>query len=192
MWSATRTRRSTSAEGGCRTRRWATADASPTRSIARGACSLSPRSALSENGKEKLRDSCAGDPKGEVAAAHNAKEAVRELYAHADEEVASRWIDELIRDMADETWPVEVRSLGRTLKNWRDAIIAWHRSKATNGPTEGANNLVKRVKRAAFGFKCVQELQGAGAPLCRTAELGPTRQRLPPLKREEPTNEVTH
>jgi transposase len=108
---------------------------------------------LSDGGRDKLMGLLrAGDPKGEVASTWHAKEAVRELYAHADEHTANQWIDHLIVDMADETWPVEVRSLGRTLKHWRDAIVAWHRSRATNGPTEAANNLIKRVKRAAFGF----------------------------------------
>jgi hypothetical protein len=95
----------------------------------------------------------AGDPKGEVATSSHAKEAVRELYAHADEATAAQWIDQLIVDMADRSQPIEVRSLGRTLKNWRNEIIAWHRSHASNGPTEAVNNLVKRVKRAAFGFR---------------------------------------
>jgi Transposase len=71
--------------------------------------------------------------------------------------------------MAAETWPLEVHSLGRTLKNWRDEIIAWHRSKATNGPTEAANNLVERVKCAAFGFRSfrnfrIRSLLYAGRP----------------------------
>ena len=30
--------------------------------------------------------------------------------------------------------------------------MAWHRAKVSNGPTEGMNNLLKRVKRVAFGF----------------------------------------
>ncbi len=72
--------------------------------------------------------------------------------------------------MADPIWPVEVRSLGRTLKNWRDEIIAWHRSHASNGPTEAANNLIKRVKRAAFGFRSfksfrIRALLYAGKPM---------------------------
>ena len=48
--------------------------------------------------------------------------------------------------------PPEVRSLGRTLMRWRTEITAWHRCHFTNGPTEAMNNLVKRVKRVAFGF----------------------------------------
>jgi Transposase len=44
------------------------------------------------------------------------------------------------------------RSLGRTLLRWKDQIAAWHRAQVSNGPTEGANNLIKRIKRVAFGF----------------------------------------
>ena len=111
----------------------------------------------------------ASDPKGEVAVTWHAKEAVRELYAHADEATAAAWIDQLIIDMADKSQPIDVRSLGRTLKNWRNEIIAWHRSHASNGPTEAVNNLVKRVKRAAFGFRSfksfrIRSLLYAGKP----------------------------
>ena len=48
----------------------------------------------------------------------------------------------------DEAW-----RLGRTIRRWRDQIVAWHRSYVTNGPTEAINNLVKRVKRVAFGMR---------------------------------------
>jgi len=62
-----------------------------------------------------------------------------------------------------------VRSLGRTLTRWRDQIVAWHRSHVSNGPTEAANNLIKRVNRAAFGFSSfrnfrVRALLYAGKP----------------------------
>ena len=32
-------------------------------------------------------------------------------------------------------------------------ITAWHRGRVTNGRTEAVNNLIKRVKRIAFGFR---------------------------------------
>jgi hypothetical protein len=35
---------------------------------------------------------------------------------------------------------------------WKYQIAAWHTAHVSNGPTEAANNLIKRVKRAAFGF----------------------------------------
>ena len=50
--------------------------------------------------------------------------------------------------------PPEVRSLGRTLRRWRHQIVAWHRSRVSNGPIEAANNLIKRIKRVGFGFRC--------------------------------------
>ena len=44
------------------------------------------------------------------------------------------------------------RRLGRTLTRWRHQIAAWHHARFTNGPTEAVNNLIKRVKRVAFGI----------------------------------------
>lgn len=75
------------------------------------------------------------------------------VYDHTDAELAEQWIDELVRDCTDASMPLEVRRLGRTLKKWRDQITAWHRSGVSNGPTEAVNDLVKRVKRTAFGFR---------------------------------------
>ena len=49
--------------------------------------------------------------------------------------------------------PLEVRRLGRTIAKWRHQIVAWHHAHMSNGPTEAINNLVKRVKRVAFGFR---------------------------------------
>lgn len=80
---------------------------------------------LAEKGNDKLLGLLnAGDPKGEVTAAWHAKEAVRALYTHEDLALATEWLDELILDMADTDNPVEVRSLGRTLKRWRTQILA--------------------------------------------------------------------
>jgi transposase len=95
----------------------------------------------------------AGDPKGEVKLTWHAKEVVRAIYDHTDVELAEAWVEELIRDFADREMPLEVRRLGRTIKRWRDQIVAWHRSHVSNGPTEAINNLVKRVKRVAFGMR---------------------------------------
>ncbi|MGH9081630.1 MAG: ISL3 family transposase, partial [Acidimicrobiales bacterium] len=108
---------------------------------------------LDDKGAEKLRGLLrAGDPTGDVSTLWEAKEAVRELYAHADAELALEWATELGRDLQDPDYPPEARSLGRTLIRWRHQIAAWHEAHVTNGPTEAVNNLIKRVKRAAFGF----------------------------------------
>jgi transposase len=55
------------------------------------------------------------------------------------------------------------------LIRWKDQIAAWHEAKVSNGPTEAVNNLIKRVKRAAFGFTSfrnyrIRSLLYAGQP----------------------------
>lgn len=108
---------------------------------------------LDDNGRAKLLGLLnAGDPRGEVRAAWHAKEVVRGIYDHHDPSLAVEFVDRLGQDLQDESCPIEVRSLGRTLIRWRDQIAAWHRAHVSNGPTEAANNLIKRVKRVAFGF----------------------------------------
>ena len=98
-----------------------------------------------------------------------AKEAVRALYDHTDTDLAFEWVTQLGHDLADADYPIEARSLGRTLLRWRKEIAAWHEAHVTNGPTEAVNNLIKRVKRAAFGFRSfrsyrVRALLYAGKP----------------------------
>lgn len=109
---------------------------------------------LDEGGRVRLMGLLrAGDPRGDVATMWQAKEAVRELYSHGDADLALEWVSQLSQDLQDRDYPVEARSLGRTLGNWRHEIAAWHGAHVSNGPTEAANNLIKRVKRAAFGFR---------------------------------------
>jgi len=125
---------------------------------------------LSVDGRERLMGLlAAGDPKREVWFAWNAKEVVRQIYDHTDVQLAEAWVDEIGRDFTDSHMPLEVRRLGRTIKRWRTQIVAWHRSHVSNGPTEAVNNLVKRVKRTAFGFKLfkhyrIRALLYAGKP----------------------------
>jgi len=62
--------------------------------------------------------------------------------------MADRYLVELADDLQDDDFPPEVRTLAR----WRTQITNWDRARASNGPAEAINNLVKRVKRVAFGF----------------------------------------
>ena len=94
----------------------------------------------------------AGDPKGEVRDAWHAKEAVRSIYAIDDPELAAEFVAQLGIDLQDESSSPEIRRLGRTITKWQHQIAAWHQAKFTNGPTEAVNNLIKRVKRVAFGI----------------------------------------
>jgi transposase len=112
------------------------------------------RERLTVDGHERLMGLlAAGDPHREVWFAWNAKEVVRQIYDHTDPALAVEWVDEIGRDFCDESMPLEVRRLGRTIKRWKDQIVAWHHAHVSNGPTEAVNNLIKRVKRVAFGFR---------------------------------------
>jgi hypothetical protein len=109
---------------------------------------------LDEDGDQKLRGLLeAGDPRGEVRTARHAKEVVRSIYDIPDIEVAGEFVDQLAADLQDESRSPEVRSLGRTIMRWCDQIVAWHDTLVSNGPTEAANNLIKRIKRIGFGFR---------------------------------------
>lgn len=108
---------------------------------------------LDDKGRHKLLGLLeAGDPKGEVRTAWHAKEVVRSIYDHTDPELAEVFVERLGHDLQDDSCPPEIRQLGRTIIRWKDQIVAWHRAHVTNGPTEAINNLIKRVKRVAFGF----------------------------------------
>lgn len=96
-----------------------------------------------------------GDPHDEVLGAWLAKESVRDLYLTDDPADAAALLDKTIAGCAADEVD-EIRSLGKTLKSWRTEILAHHDTGASNGPTEGLNLCVKRVKRAGHGFRCFE------------------------------------
>jgi transposase len=93
-----------------------------------------------------------GDPEGEVAFAFAVKEAVARFYEIDNYDDAQSFLLEVLERASARSAPYEVRRFARTLKNWFDSIMNWHLARVSNGPTEGMNNLIKRVKRVAFGF----------------------------------------
>jgi hypothetical protein len=93
-----------------------------------------------------------GDPDGDVTGAWCAKESVRDVYLTNDLTDAELLLDKAIEGCRTD-WVEEIRSLGRTLTRWRDEILNHHRTGASNGPTEGLNLLIKKVKRAGHGFR---------------------------------------
>ena len=107
----------------------------------------------------------AGDPKGQVATAWHAKEAVRELYVHDDAKLALRFVNRLAEDMVDPAQPIEVRSLGRTLGRWRLQIAAWHTWHVSNGPTRGDEQLDQAREARSLRFHQVRQLPDQGPPL---------------------------
>jgi len=109
---------------------------------------------LDDRGRTKLLGLLdAGDPRGEVRTAWHAKEVVRAIYDHHDPALALEFVSRLGADLQDDSCPPEVRQLGRIIVRWRHQIAAWHQAHVSNGPTEAVNNLIKRVKRVAFGFR---------------------------------------
>ncbi|WP_419946969.1 ISL3 family transposase [Candidatus Poriferisodalis sp.] len=125
---------------------------------------------LDDRGRTKLVGLlAAGDPHGEVRTAWHAKEVVRSIYAIDDPDLAEEFTERLGADLQDPDFPTETRQLGRTIARWTQHIVAWHRARVSNGPTEALNNLIKRVKRIAFGFRSfanyrIRSLLYAGKP----------------------------
>ncbi len=92
-----------------------------------------------------------GDPHDENLGAWLAKESVRDIYLTDDAAEAALLVDKAIAACGADRVE-EIRSVGRTLASWRTEILAHHGSGASNGPTEGLNLLVKKVKRCGHGF----------------------------------------
>lgn len=112
-------------------------------------------------GEERVDDRCtsklhalleAGDPHGHVFEAWAAREAVRSFYEFADLAEAGWWLDETI-EAARTTHGPEAKRLGRMLNKWRTEIMAFHTTRLSNGPVEGLNTIIKKIKRVAAGFR---------------------------------------
>ena len=93
-----------------------------------------------------------GDPHDENLGAWLAKESVRDIYLSDDPAQAATLVDKAIAGCSTDDVE-EIHSLGKTLSSWRAEILAHHHSGASNGPTEGLNLLVKKVKRCGHGFR---------------------------------------
>ena len=96
-----------------------------------------------------------GDPHDELLGAWLAKESVRDIYLTEDPKEARVLLDKAIVGCKNDEVE-EIRSLGATLERWRTEILNHHRTGASNGPTEGLNLCVKKVKRAGRGFTCFE------------------------------------
>jgi hypothetical protein len=106
---------------------------------------------LDERGHERvLLGLRVGDPHDEVLGAWLAKESVRDVYLTDDPNEAAVLLDKAITGCLADDVP-EIQSLGRTLAGWRAEILAHHATGASNGPTEGLNLCVKKVKRCGHG-----------------------------------------
>ena len=97
------------------------------------------------------RKSCE-DHNGEVAATYLAKELLREFYAAR----RPAWARSRLRKFyahCDRSGVRECKRLARTIREWEAEILAFHATGDSNGPTEGINLLIKKIKRVGHGFR---------------------------------------
>jgi transposase len=108
---------------------------------------------LDDRGRERLLLGLrVGDPHDEVLGAWLAKESVRDVYLTDSWIRARTLLNKAIAGCVADDVP-EIIALGNTLRSWRKEILAHHRTGASNGPTEGLNLCVKKVKRCAHGMR---------------------------------------
>ncbi len=141
---------------------------------------------LTSRGRVRLRAGLAvGDPTGEVAVAWQGKELLRAVYAASELAHARAALGRFYR-WADSVGVPELSRLARTVRAWEGEILAWLATGGcSNGPTEAANLLVRKVKRVGHGFCNLANYRlrlllhwGVRWPTHRTARL---RGRSPPL-----------
>ena len=80
------------------------------------------------------------------------KEALHSFYRIKGPRRAAHALTVLTDRMAGSLVP-EIQTLRRTLMKWRREVLAYFRTRLTNGPTEGFNNKAKLVKRRAYGYR---------------------------------------
>ncbi len=66
---------------------------------------------------------------------------------------AERALDDAIDWCTTPGASTELRRLVKTLRRWREQILAHHHTGASNGPVEAANLMIKQVKRSGRGFR---------------------------------------
>jgi transposase len=109
---------------------------------------------LTDRGRQRLLEGLRlGDPHDEVLGGWLAREMVRDIYLTDSPNLATVLLGRAVRACLADDVP-EIQSLGRTLSKWWTEILNHHRTGASNGPTEGMNLCIKKVKRAGHGYRC--------------------------------------
>ena len=81
-----------------------------------------------------------------------AKELLREVYAAR----RPSWARSRLRKFyaqCDRSNVPECRRLAKTIRAWEAEVLAFHATGRSNGPTEGINLLIKKIKRVGHGFR---------------------------------------
>ena len=95
----------------------------------------------------------AGDPGWEVTLAWHAYQQLRSMY-QADTPAAGRAVAEQVIASFPSCPIPEVARLGRTLRIWREHVLArFDTHRISNGGTEAVNLLIEKTRRLAHGFR---------------------------------------
>ncbi len=95
----------------------------------------------------------AGDDHNQVGHAYIAAQELRHVYGARDLAQARDRLFAFYTACADTDIP-ELHRLARTISAWQNQLLAYFTTgRASNGPTEAVNLLVKRIKRVGFGFR---------------------------------------
>ena len=105
---------------------------------------------LSDWEKERLSQLFCRYP--ELERAWMFKESFRAWYREMTRSRAEEKLELLERKIAGDSLP-EFKELLHTLDNWRGEILNYFDYRITNGFVEGKNNRIKTIKRAAYGYR---------------------------------------
>lgn len=105
---------------------------------------------LSDKQREQLAEIRAAYPT--LREHYGLKEQLRELYrAKSFADAASRWTSLLVAMEASDD--AEVVRWARTLRAWRQEVLAYFRHRVTNAFTEGCHTKIKLLKRVSYGYR---------------------------------------
>ena len=113
-----------------------------------------PRDRLTPRQQERLREAFTADEAHiSVEVAYLLTQQVREVFHQATPAQGQRLAAHLIQRLPACPIP-EIARLGRTLRKWKDAFLAYFDTDgASNGPTEAINGIIELGRRTARGYR---------------------------------------
>ena len=112
------------------------------------------RDRLTKRQKERLREAFVADEAHiSVEVAYLLTQQVREVFHQDTPAQGQRLAARLIESLPACSIP-EIARLGRTLRKWKDAFLAYFDTGgASNGPTEAINGIIELGRRTARGYR---------------------------------------
>ena len=112
------------------------------------------RDRLTKRQKERLREAFVADEAHiSVEVAYRCAQQVRDVFHQDTPAQGQRLAARLIESLPACSIP-EIARLGRTLRKWKDAFLAYFdTSGASNGPTEAINGIIELGRRTARGYR---------------------------------------